>query len=621
MDQVSSQNASGSNDTNVEQTEHSVDTQPLVKSGRLSSNVWNIFAKIETFVNGVKVLKAECSICGDVLNRGGSNGTTHLARHIAKHETASKKNENIKNQMLLGMNGSGKLQTFRYDNSVARRELVDFIIRGELPFTFVDTHDFKGMIQRAFAPQFSGFSSATCKRDVMKRFDACKSEMVKYFDTFNGKLSLTSDMWSSRQKMGYMSLTAHFIDKNWIMQKRILSFKMVEYPHSGETLANHAYEELIAWRINEKVFSITLDNASSNDILASVLPNLLMTASVNRQIFHVRCCCHILNLIVQDGLKILSPTIEKIVAIVRSMNSSIKRHEMWVHACSDLGLSKRNIDLDVPHRWNSTFDLLNVAMKYKLPLNRYVQKVNELRNCHLEIPSEQDWFIAQVTCEFLEIFNSSTKVCSGVYSPTSNRVVICLVDIYHTFVTYSHMPPFKSALIAMKDKFDKYWSSFPMIFCLATVMDPRFKMFAIEHWLNCFGIEADEVSLRLNEIRYLLNQLYDTYKREFTSSASGTAQSEPNIASESIVTGRVQNFSMQLLKRARLNSNTSTNTSDLNMYLELDVVEVQDETSFDILSWWKAHHETLYPILSSVAHTCLDIIKFIYSFISLIKVV
>ncbi|KAL9683781.1 hypothetical protein QQ045_021206 [Rhodiola kirilowii] len=145
-------------------------------------------------------------------------------------------------------------------------------------------------------------------------------------------------MWSSRQKMGYMSITAHWIDDKWNMQKRILSFKMVEYPHTGDSLASHMYEELIDWHLHDKVFTLTLDNASSNDVLVTRLASHLMLTSVSNQLLHVRCTCHILNLIVQDGLSVLSPSIEKITAIVRSMNSSIKRHELWVSSCAELGL-------------------------------------------------------------------------------------------------------------------------------------------------------------------------------------------------------------------------------------------------------------------------------------------
>ncbi|KAL9667011.1 hypothetical protein QQ045_001356 [Rhodiola kirilowii] len=316
-----------------------------VPSLRKTSEVWNHFTKIELRKNDVVLLKAKCNVCGESLARGGNNGTHHLLRHMKRQQNSTSQIADIRTQMQLGINASGNLSNFKFDKNVARKEIVDFIVRAELSFTFIEKHDFCGMIQRAIQPQFSSFSARTCKRDVLKMFSKSKSDLLNFFSEFDGKVSLTSDVWSSRQKMGYMSLTAHYIDKDWLLNKRILSFKMIEYPHSGEILAQHINEELIAWHIQHKVFSITLDNASNNDSLVNLLPEYLMLADVSKQLFHIRCCAHILNLIVQDGLSTLSVPIEKITAIVRSMNSSNKRHEIWVHACKDLGLGKKILTL------------------------------------------------------------------------------------------------------------------------------------------------------------------------------------------------------------------------------------------------------------------------------------
>ena len=113
------------------------------------------------------------------------------------------------------------------------------------------------MIQRAFCPQYKGISATTCKRDVMRDFEKGKIELMSLFEKFDGRICLTSDVWSSRQKMGYMPLTAHFIDKDWCLNKRIICFKMIEYPHKGESLANHMFEELLSWRIHNKIFSLS----------------------------------------------------------------------------------------------------------------------------------------------------------------------------------------------------------------------------------------------------------------------------------------------------------------------------------------------------------------------------
>ncbi|KAG5522034.1 hypothetical protein RHGRI_034294 [Rhododendron griersonianum] len=50
---------------------------------------------------------------------------------------------------------------------------------------------------------------------------------------------------------------------------------MIETPHTGLTIANVIHEELIAWGISKKIFSITLDNATDNDVAGKSLKALL----------------------------------------------------------------------------------------------------------------------------------------------------------------------------------------------------------------------------------------------------------------------------------------------------------------------------------------------------------
>ena len=120
--------------------------------------------------------------------------------------------------------------------------------------------------------------------------------------------------------------------------------------------------------------------------------------------------------------------------------------------------------------------------------------------------------IATIVSHFLKIFDSSTKIFCGVYYPTSSRVIPQLVCINNAFKKYSRFPIISLALNAMITKFKKYWESFPIVFCLASVMDPRYKFFAIGQWLIEMGIgksEADRVELDLKEI---LEELYLFYK-------------------------------------------------------------------------------------------------------------
>ena len=61
-----------------------------------------------------------------------------------------------------------------------------------------------------------------------------------------------------------MMVTCHFVDSNWLLQKRILNFFNVPPPHSGVVIAGALRETFNDWGIMRKVFKITVDNASAN---------------------------------------------------------------------------------------------------------------------------------------------------------------------------------------------------------------------------------------------------------------------------------------------------------------------------------------------------------------------
>jgi hypothetical protein len=51
-----------------------------------------------------------------------------------------------------------------------------------------------------------------------------------------GRVCLTSDLWTSLTTDGYMCLTSHFLNKNWVLHKRVLNFSLMPPPHNGISL-------------------------------------------------------------------------------------------------------------------------------------------------------------------------------------------------------------------------------------------------------------------------------------------------------------------------------------------------------------------------------------------------
>ena len=181
-----------------------------------------------------------------------------------------------------------------------------------------------------------------------------KKERMKFMlQSAPGRICFTSDLWTSIVIDGYLSLTAYFIDKDWHLQKRILNFYHSP-PHTGVNLCEKIYSLFLDWGIEKKFFTMTLDNASSNarfiNLLISQLNvrNLLISKG---NYVHVRCCAHILNLVVQDVLKVIPEGIDEIRDSIKYLKASDARKLKFRECVKNIGIvAKKGLRQDVA-RW------------------------------------------------------------------------------------------------------------------------------------------------------------------------------------------------------------------------------------------------------------------------------
>ena len=87
-------------------------------------------------------------------------------------------------------------------------------------------------------------------------------------------------------------------------------------PHNGVSLAEKILLLMKDWDLDKKVMCLTLDNASSNDLCVDMLKSQLKLLC-DGEFFHVRCCAHILNLIVKEGLKDVDEAVVKVRECVK----------------------------------------------------------------------------------------------------------------------------------------------------------------------------------------------------------------------------------------------------------------------------------------------------------------
>lgn len=585
------------------------------------SLVWQHFEKV--FENGVLV-KAKCLHCKQYYAANTTrNGTSGLKQHLTYRCKVYKPPTVAPGiQKLLNIQNNN-LETWKFEQEVCRRALVEMIILDELPFSFVEKEGFKKFMSKV-QPLFHIPSRRTITRDCYEVYGELRINLKQSLREIQPRICLTTDTWTSVQRINYMCLTAHFIDRDWVLHKRILNFCPIT-SHKGEHLAESISNCLLDWKL-DNVFTVTVDNASSNDVAVLELSKKLDMWGTNLmegKHLHVRCMAHILNLIVQDGLKEIGPSIKKVRQMVKYVRSSSSRARNFLK-CVEMQKIEcdKMLSLDVPTRWNSTYLMLDTAEKFEKAFERFdlydgnfnsflATDVCEDGSIAGSIQYE-DWANVRNVTKFLEKFYELTLKVSGSRYVTCNVHFedICELDAYLKLCIASDDLDLSKMASGMKEKFKKYWGTpekmNKMIF-IASVLDPRNKFvyvsFALEELL---GEETGNVVN--TKVEAYLRDLFAIYVSKYGKGSK--SQPSSSDSSDSSGSGISQNMSKNSL-RTKLHMKKQKNDSgSLGVKSELDKYLLEDQEpeseDFDILSWWKVNSPR-FPVLSQLARDVLAI--------------
>jgi hypothetical protein len=332
-------------------------------------------------------------------------------------------------QSRLALNPDGSYRYWEYRPDVARAELYRLIARLDLPLSIADTDAWDDYIQRAHNPRYKRVSRFTTIRDLSKLYNEKLHHLNNIVMTGVSSVCLTSNIWSSNAKEDYITVVAHYITTDWELKKSVIGFKLIEVSHNGINIAECIASVLRDFGLLDKVFSVSLDNASANTTAMLTLTPMLdgyLGFDVDpidhtRKIYHVvhqRCACHIINLIVKSGLKRLQPYTEVFRIAINFLNSSNQCIAQFKNYYTAKGMRPCKFALDMDVRWNSTYLMLKHLMPYRSMFSVFINT-----HCGYPLLNEHHWYIAKKILEFLELFYDSTIVLSGVYYPTSPLIL------------------------------------------------------------------------------------------------------------------------------------------------------------------------------------------------------
>ncbi|KAK3025575.1 hypothetical protein RJ639_040314 [Escallonia herrerae] len=111
---------------------------------------------------------------------------------------------------------------YTFDQDFGRRELRNMIILHEYPLSIVD-HVGIRRYSSALQPLFKIPTQNTVKNDIINIYEREREQVMKLLEGIRSRVAVTTNLWTSgNQKKGFMAVTGHFIDEEFILQGRIL---------------------------------------------------------------------------------------------------------------------------------------------------------------------------------------------------------------------------------------------------------------------------------------------------------------------------------------------------------------------------------------------------------------
>lgn len=270
----------------------------------------------------------------------------------------------------------GKIQ--QYKLNVA---LLEFIITDSQPFYILKSEGFKNFCLNLNS-SFTLPCDKTIKGLITEAYKIGVKNLLSLIMNSAEFISLTTDMWTSRSKAGYIGITAHWLDENLKPYDVLLGIEHVLYPHTADVISGYLEKYIEDFHLENKLFCVVTDNGSNMKAAINILN------SKYKNVQRLPCVAHTLQLTVNKALKSINDQVKryrKLVKFFQSPKQSERLQEMQKE------LNKRsqsnNEDPDnnlfeilptnvlknvneVPTRWNSKYNSWKRLIELKKPIIR-----------------------------------------------------------------------------------------------------------------------------------------------------------------------------------------------------------------------------------------------------------
>ncbi|CAG7832563.1 unnamed protein product, partial [Allacma fusca] len=264
---------------------------------------------------------------------------------------------------------------------------------------------------------------------------------------------------------------------------------------------------------------------------------------------------------------------------IQMVRKSTVLRESFKEACLLKRVKHKTLTLDAPHRWNSTFYMLQRVSEMREPLDCLIRNQSKLASFQV---AEEEWNLISEMILLLKPFQDMTIQISKAKSPSMALSAAVYIELYNHLETFSvdncSSSEIVTAAAAACEKLNKYYaSSDGLVYVMGLLLDPRCKL----DWYKSVGISADVI--KANK-KVALENWDRFYKSE------DVAIPDNNDASDILST------QMKRSKQSKMD--------EFRKYLSLPVVVSLKDNS--PLIWWK-EQECNFPAVATMARDFLSV--------------
>ncbi|XP_042025722.1 zinc finger BED domain-containing protein RICESLEEPER 2-like [Salvia splendens] len=500
-----------------------------------------------------------------------------------------------------------------------RMALARMIILQELPFSSIQQQGFQ-MLMTEINPYFKIPTIRELGSDCVKVFLLQKEQMRKFFSSQGmGRVSITTECWASTEGLDFISVTAHCIDKEWKLHRKIISFSQLQ-SHSGEDVAAVVTAAVEEWGLQRVLcFTMKPENDVAIRHMKSVFDERNMVVIADGKYFHVRCVANIVTSVVCEGLAEIDMSVRRVREAMKWITAYSSRSNQFKDLAKLYKVdTERDLCVDIPTKWSSTYLMLEAALPYervmegfKLLSPEFVRDLSEMQDNEMQddemqdddlttigVPRVEDWLAIKRMSGYLQKFHQFIRLVSDAKNVTAHLFFkeMCTIFSMIKRLERDEDDAKRSLATEMKTRLGKYWSEekelnpkMNKILYIAALLDPRQKMKHVQLCLKTvYGDNrANEL---MEELTKSINDLFELYQKDMT-----------------LILGQTPTPATPM-SDIHVPDDDDSNGSEITRYFAEELYETRasEVNHFDILQWWSSYG-SCFPVLSAMARDIMAI--------------